>query len=175
MLKPQDVVILCKLITINHVDWQFRELAKMTGISLSEVHESIKRSAYSSLFSSARKRVNTNAFEEFIIHGLKYTFPYELVSISRGIPTAYSAPPLKDRIVYEENDIYVWPFAEGEERGIGLKPLYPSVPLIVLKDRKLYEILSLIETLRIGKAREINIAKEEFHQRIRHYNEAYSI
>ena len=41
---------------------------------------------------------------------------------------------------------------------MSLCPLYPSVPLACLRDARLYQMLSLIDALRAGAARERELA-----------------
>lgn len=81
-----------------------------------------------------------------------------------GIPTAHSAPPLKDIISSGEN--YVCPFGKGTVRGQSVTTLYSSVTKAVQNDLKLYELLVLIEALRVGRAREKEIAIKELRARI---------
>ena len=55
---------------------------------------------------------------------------------------------------------FVWPHPNGSVRGIGVEPLHPSVPFAAMQDEKLYEMLALFDALRVGKARERNMAME---------------
>lgn len=80
--------------------------------------------------------------------------------MTRGMPTAYAAPPLSDLIHAGLDPIPVWPDAEGEVRGELFKPLFRFAPAAARADSKLYECLSLIDALRGGRARERNLAKE---------------
>ena len=43
---------------------------------------------------------------------------------------------------------------------MGVEPLHPSVPFAAMQDGKLYELLALFDALRVGKARERNMATE---------------
>ena len=56
--------------------------------------------------------------------------------------------------------IPVWPYGSGEERGAALDPLYPSVPKSVTKypDPLFYGLLTLLDAIRAGRAREKQIA-----------------
>jgi hypothetical protein len=45
-------------------------------------------------------------------------------------------------------------------------PLYPTVPRIVEHEPVLYEWLVIVDTLRLGKARERSIAIEELEKRL---------
>ena len=60
----------------------------------------------------------------------------------------------------------VWPHAEGPVRGIALIPLYPSVPAAALRNPALYENLALFDALRMGRARERNLATTFFEERL---------
>lgn len=64
-------------------------------------------------------------------------------------------------IAHDRNNLFVWPDAVGQNQGIGLTPLYKTVPQAVRTDPDLYECLALIDTLRIGSVREKNIAVDE--------------
>jgi hypothetical protein len=47
-----------------------------------------------------------------------------------------------------------------------IEPLHPAAPKACLKDSKLYEYLALCDALRVGKAREKNLAMVEFKKRL---------
>jgi hypothetical protein len=63
---------------------------------------------------------------------------------------------------------FVWPWAKGNVRGHSIIPLYSSVPEAARQDDKLYELLALVDALRIGRAREKNLAINELKKRILH-------
>ena len=96
------------------------------------------------------------ACEEFFIYGLKYVFPARLGDISRGIPASYCGPSLKSEIIAGNDPIPIWPYGEGNERGVALMPLYHSVPESVSKypDPLFYDMLTLFDAIRSGRARE---------------------
>jgi hypothetical protein len=114
-----------------------------------------------------KDRPNISALEEFLIHGLKYAFPAEHSGVTRGVPTSYAAEPLKSEISSPDELPPVWPWPEGDTRGVGLEPLYKKVPQAALRDRKLYELLSLVDAIRDGRARERKIAEQELVQRLK--------
>jgi len=80
------------------------------------------------------------------------------------MPTAHSSSPLIELI--QSQEIFVWPDALGEQRGQSILPLYPGVVNAAKLDTKLYELLSLTDAIRIGKARERNLAMEQLKNRI---------
>jgi hypothetical protein len=51
-------------------------------------------------------------------------------------------------------------------KGQSIIPLFPSVAEAVQNDVLLYELLALVDALRVGRAREREIALEELKKRI---------
>ena len=95
---------------------------------------------------------------DFLRYGLRYVYPEQPSSLVRGVPTSHSAPPLNEFIQSEQN--FVWPYAKGTVRGFAIQPLHPNVPKACLQDPKLHELLAMTDALRLGKARERNLAIE---------------
>ena len=85
-----------------------------------------------------------------------------------SIATAHSAPPVKEHIA-EGNEHYVWAYYKGTKRGNTIVPLYAKIPKIVENQPELYEFLTIIDTLRIGKKREMEIAINELDKRLNAY------
>jgi len=167
-MRPQDILVLAKLSVQGNKPSRVLDLAYELGLSQSEVSMALERCRRAGLLDPEKRKPLPSAFREFLLYGLKYVFPGELGSVVRGVPTAHSAPPLLKRIVSSRKDLeqYVWPSAEGKARGIAVEPLYPSVPLAASRDPKLYEILALIDAIRLGRAREQKIAVDELDRRL---------
>ena len=165
MLKPQDIVVLLKVYGLKG-EWTYSELAHCLKMSSSEVHAALKRCATSGLYNDKRRRVVKPALAEFLVHGLKYVFPTSPGALVRGMPTAHSAQPLKDLLVTSDRDVYVWAFGSGKVKGQEIKPLYHSVPEAVSQDPQLYEMLCLVDGLRVGKVRERELAASELRKRL---------
>lgn len=163
-MRPQDIVILLKIIAINNDKWRNIDLAYSLKISPSEISEALNRCMISGLINKEKRMIHLNSLSEFLIYGLKYVFPAEPGAVVRGIETAHSASPIKDRIS-SGNDVYVWPFSRGKKRGQAIEPLYRSVPEIVLDDIPFYELMVIADTIRIGRVRERLIAIEELKKR----------
>ncbi|MEO0473029.1 MAG: hypothetical protein AAF206_25670 [Bacteroidota bacterium] len=163
-MRPQDVVILLKIVLLGETPWRYSDIAASLNISQSEVAEALNRSKQARLVDASKKKVFKNSFLEFINFGLKYVFPVQPGAVVRGIPTAHSAPPLSGMILSEE--VYVWPSSMGNMRGQSINPLYPSVIQAIRKDPQLYEMLALLDAVRVGRAREQKIAMEELSKRI---------
>ena len=188
MLKPQDIVILLKMISImssskgeSSEALSQNKLALHLCLSVSEVHAGLSRLMMSGLLGvvhhesipahAARRQsfipIKT-ACEECLIYGVKYFFPVKFGPYTRGIATSYAAPIFKNKIKVGEDPIPVWPYAEGEVRGLALEPLYRSVPKSVIQypDKLFYELLTLIDAMRGARARERDIAIKLLKERI---------
>ena len=170
MMKPQDIVILLKKMTASGQHLSCRKLAESLGMSVSSVSESLERCRNVQLIDRNKKRVNTMALQEFLIHGLQYVFPAVTGRVVRGVPAYISASPLKEQIS-NSRESYVWHYTKGNARGQQIEPLYPSVPGAVLQDEELYQLLVIADTLRLGRAREREIAIEELTKHINRYVE----
>ncbi len=164
-MRPQDIVVLLKIIALKHDNWKNSDLAYSLKISPSEISEVLNRCKIAGLIDSKKRKVHVNSFKEFLIYGLKYVFPAEPGSVLRGIPTAHSASPINENIS-SSGDIYVWPYAKGKKRGQALAPLYKTLPATVQDDKLFYELLVIIDTIRVGRAREIQIAIKELEKRL---------
>jgi hypothetical protein len=163
-MRPQDVPILLKIVSNNKrgEEWQMKHLAFYLGISQSEVSESLNRSMEAGLIDESKKLVNRIALLEFLIHGIKYVFPQKPGAITRGLKTAHSAPPLDKKISSEMK--YVWPDASGQDKGQAIQPLYSSLVQACRSDDYLYQFLALVDVMRVGKAREQELARKELEK-----------
>jgi DNA-binding Lrp family transcriptional regulator len=168
-LKPQDIVVALKLCTYSDVRPPISIIANDLSLSPSEVHGAIGRLRKSRLLHgpNLKDRPNISALEEFLVHGLKYAFPAEHGEVTRGIPTSFAAEPLKSEVLMSNDLPPVWPWNEGNTRGVGLEPLYKSVPKAALRDSKLYQLLALVDAIRDGRARERKIAERDLARRLR--------
>ncbi len=163
-MRPQDIVVLLKIIASNDMSWLQVPMASELGLAQSEMSRSIARSKVAGLLDTKGREVRRLALLDFIQYGLPYAFPQRPGPIVRGVPTAHSALPLKDQIQSEEN--FVWPYAKGKTKGQAVKPLYRSVPEAVQRDPLLHELLALVDSVRLGNTREKKLAMHELRKRI---------
>ena len=172
VLKPQDILILLKFVTLGKQDWSYHTLAVELGMSPSEVHGSIKRSLSANLAFQVNDRIkpNINNLYEFLIHGLKYVYVPDRGGMTRGIPTSYAGSPLNATLAQSSEPPPVWPNPDGNVRGEAFSPLYKSVPKAIRKDKQLYELLVLVDAIRGGRAREREIAIKEIKKRLKRYS-----
>jgi hypothetical protein len=158
-MRPLDVVILLKIVCLDSKLWQYRDLSSQLYISVSEVSESLSRSHIAGLIDESKKKVRVNNLVEFIEFGLPYVFPAVPGQIVTGVPTAYSNPFYKAHFLGSVD--YVWKDEQGTMRGLSIEPLHKGVTKAVLKDEVLYKLLSGIDILRVGRAREKKMALEQ--------------
>lgn len=170
-LKPQDLIVALKL-AVSSTLASYAGLAASLGLNASEVHTAVQRAvqaqllvdtAHDALAKNSRLgniRVHRQNLLEFVLHGAKYAFPAEITSITVGVPTSHSAP-VYNGVFAPGSDDWVWPYAQGTHKGVGLVPLHPCVPTACLADAQLYTALALLDALRVGRARERRIALDK--------------
>ncbi len=164
-IKPQDLLVLLKIIALRNSRWRTIDLANQLFISQSEISEALYRNRIARLVDDSKRNVNKGSLLEFLEHGVKYVFPQRPGAIARGIPTAHSATPLST-MVQSGGTIYVWPDVEGMVRGETIEPLYPTVPKAAKIDERFYEMVALADAIRIGRPREVKLATDELRKRI---------
>ncbi len=163
-MRPHDILILLKIAALKDKPWQAKDLARSLQISASEVSESLHRSQLAQLIAADKKQLMKNNLLDFIESGLRYVFPAEPGAVQRGLATAISGPPLNKQFAAEVG--FVWPWAEGKERGQAIAPLHPGVAQACLQDPVLYEMLTLVDAIRLNRARERQAALAELRKRI---------
>lgn len=163
-MRPQDIVILLKLVSLKDKPWQYRDLSADLFIPLSEISASIQRSGKAGLYNTEDRNVNRLALMEFIQFGLKYVFPISPGTMITGLGTAHSHPYYKK--FFQAEMQYAWPDEKGDIRGLLIEPLHPNVHKAIKKDEMLYKMLAGIDILRVGKVREQKKAIDELKKAI---------
>jgi hypothetical protein len=135
-------------------------------MSASEVHAAVRRLVEARLVDPETKKVRLAALRNFLVHGVPYAFPVDPKEVTRGMPTAWAAPVMSGMISSSEQLPPVWPDPEGRVQGVSVQPLYSSVPGAARRDPELYNLLALVDALRIGRAREREFAEKEIGQRL---------
>lgn len=166
MLKQQDILILLKVVTYKGASFVMKDVALALKISPSQVTESLERCKNCGLIDATKQKVQKLALQELLVHGIKYVFPAVLGRRVRGIPTAHYASPMKELIVASDNDMLVWPHPRGNHKGFSITPLYRTVPDVVQDDEELYQLLAIVDCLRMGRTREVELAKKELEKRL---------
>lgn len=168
-LKPQDLAVLFKLVTLRgSARVPYAMLAKQLRLSPFEAHAAVQRLMAARLVveMGGELRPVMVAVRSFVLHGAPYCFPPVRGEITIGFPTAYAVPPLKDMVLFADEMPPVWPHPEGTVRGASLLPLYEKLPLVVNEDPVLYELLALFDALRVGQARERELASKLLEERL---------
>ena len=169
ILKPFDFVLAVKVAVSNGPDFRMALLAEEFGVSLSTIHESLKRAEAARMLSRSTGplRAIRVALQEFAVHGLKYAFPAAAGRAARGVATAIGAPVLAKHFAAGGSPVPVWPTPDGTTYGFEIVPLHPSVPQAALRDQALYDVLALVDAIRVGAAREREIAVKELQAQLR--------
>lgn len=154
----------------------FSALAKSTGRSIGEVHNAISRLQAARIVMRARRAIVVEPLLRFIQWGVPYSFPPVIGGMALGVETARlnwseaetssvlgtgTANPARSR-----TSEYVWPSAEGETRGQALAPLYTFAPRLARTNSELCLILSRVDLIRIGGAREGSAAIDAIAEQI---------
>jgi DNA-binding Lrp family transcriptional regulator len=165
-LQPLDVPVALAL--LGHPRSTYPDISRRLHISLSTAHAAVKRLQSAGLVArfGGRLRVDRTGLEEFLVHGGRYAFPAQRERKKRGVPTAHAAPVLThDRDADVEP--VVWPSSRGSVIGAAITPLIPSAPIIAEESRELYDLLALVDALRVGTARDREAAKTLLARRLR--------
>jgi hypothetical protein len=168
-LKPQDLAVLLRLSLEAEAMPTYAALGLELGLAASKVHASLVRAQQAQLVfkdAAGKPSLIHEALRQFVLFGARYAFPAVRGEVTRGLPTLYAAPPLKDKIIQPNEPPPVWPDKNGSVRGTALYPLYPNVPYAAQRNPALYELLVLFDALRAGSARERNLAQAMLSERL---------
>ena len=162
MLSSIDIAV-CVIIA-EHPGAKFEWLSQELGVSVSKAFGAVGRLTKAGLMLPQGRRVDRLALLEFLEHGMRYVFPAEPGQIKRGVPTAHSGPILS-REIDDGGEVYVWPAPNGSARGREILPLVPKASELPTRSPNAYEALSLVDALRVGRARERKLASRALRQR----------
>jgi hypothetical protein len=157
VLKPQDLLV-CLHLAFD-AEPGYARIVESLHMPLSTAHRAVQRATAAKLLDTNTQVIRANLLE-LLVHGVRYVFYPELGSSSRGVPTGAAAPGLRDRVTASTENSPVWPHPKGRARGHILAPLHPSVPDIALENSSLHTALASIDLIRIGSAREREVAAE---------------
>lgn len=157
-LRPQDIAILTGICRVRDTPWKDKDIADRWGVSRGEMSRILKRATLAGLYFPDLRSPYRAALLSFLRHGLPFAFPSPLGRLTMGLPTSHAALPLSEHI--HATEAYVWPLAEGKVRGIAVAPLYPGAVNAALGNEEVHALLSLLDGLRVGRARERTLAME---------------
>ena len=157
-MRPLDLAVALGLTTSRGESRStFSQLGVALGLSASTVHDSLQRLQAAGLVRDGTREPNRRALRDFVVHGARHVFPPSLGREMRGVPTAHAGPVL--RKLFGDAQPLVWPDADGPSRGTAMAPLYPNAVHLPATDPELYNVLTLVDALRVGQARERNAAR----------------
>lgn len=166
MLGPVDVLVLLKLIAKGDEPWTQMQIASELSLSQSVVNRSLKNADRMGLYWPAKKRVNGRSLGDALIHGARYFLAPTLGSEVRGLGTAWVVPPLSNELASADAMPPVWKDPMGDRRGMEIQPLHSNVPSAVRVDDRLYQLLALLDAIRIGGSRERSVASRLLKARL---------
>ena len=161
-LRPSDLVVACQLAITPAA--QFLQLARATGLSAGECHNAVRRLRLAHIILADERRPSSEILHQFLVHGAPFAFPAVLGTPTIGVSTAHSSPAF--RAIVEATERFVWPHADGTARGQSLIPLFPGAPELPGRNQPLYELLTIIDALRVGTTRVGKVAAELLTERL---------
>lgn len=166
VLKPQDLAIALKFVSIRDQWLPYAELGQSMYLSRFEAHAAVQRLIAARLFyqSENKPRPIMQSLRQFIVYGAAFAYPAVRGEMTIGFPTAHGVSPLKELLASSSEPVPVWPHPRGKVRGMALLPLYEKLPLAAMEDEGLYELLALFDALRTGQVRERELAKKHLEE-----------
>ena len=163
MLRPQDILISCKLFALGEAEWPLRKLAGSLSISIGEVHGAMERGKAAGVLGTPRGKINVARRKFFELVSVAVPQVYYAIrgSVELGVPAAMHAEPLKGVFPRDGRPIpLVWVSDLGTVKGESLLPLYSTVPRAVQHDPTLHRLLALIDVVRVGDAKDRKLATD---------------
>jgi hypothetical protein len=151
MLRPQDVLVACKIFTFGDEEWTYSRLGGALEISAGEAHNAVGRGLLSGLMTTSRRKtaVSRKKLFDLLTVSVPQVFYAVRGAMCLGVPTSMWAKSLSGKFEKGKDDVpLVWPHPSGPVRGEGLAPIYPTVPKAVQHDSLLYEMLALADVVR---------------------------
>lgn len=168
-LRPGDVAVALQL-AIEPGN-TLAIMAELTGRSIGEIHNAVRRLTASGLIEAETRRVYRDPLLRFVRWGVPHAFPVTLGGPATGIPTGWDAPGARDdpalAVGRSELVSYVWPAATGASRGIALQPLYPIAPEVAERNPRLWLAMAMVDAIRLGGAREGDAAARKLDLAVR--------
>jgi hypothetical protein len=162
VLRPADVGVAVSLVEYPRASYD--QLHDVLGISRSNAHAAVRRLRLAGLVRQDERVVVRSNLLEFLVHGVRYTFPGLLGASAKGVATSHAGPILSHDIVAE--DAVVWPSAKGSVVGPSLPPLVPKAAELPERSPNVYALMTLVDALRVGRIRERRLAAERLWARV---------
>ncbi len=159
-LQPEDLAFAyaaawrCR----QYGDWERERVSEDIGLSDPMAQASVARLREASIVRD--RSINLIALSE-LLPTLRYLAPLheQRQERVRGLPTGYASPALGHQIRYEVPQ--VWKSSRGDAIGIPVTPLYENLPSKLGEKTGLYDVFTLLDAVRTGRAREVRLATEK--------------
>jgi len=156
-LRPSDLAVVLSLsILRDGAKVTLSQLGKILGLSSSTTFEAVQRLQRAGLLRPGTREPNRHALRNFLEHGVRHAFPPALGREVRGVPTAHAGPELSQQ--FDSVRPLVWPDPNRSVRGTALTPLFPQATNLPERAPAIYNALTLVDALRVGRARERSAA-----------------
>jgi hypothetical protein len=162
-LQPADLLVAAKLAVSVEPSPSVRELAaELPGMSKSAVAKSLQRLRALDLVKDdgSQRRVNRLALRDLFEHAIQWLAPARVGEFELGLPTARSSDAIAGKLAGDDDPV-VMPLAHGPVRGRAVAPIHPDAPRAAARDPKLLRLLAIVDSFRIGGAREREVARGE--------------
>ncbi len=161
-LLPIDLLVVLKLATTVRAMASVRSLEQELGLSKSAAANSLHRLRELDLVKDSPdgRRVNKLLLRDLLEHAVRWIAPARVGEFELGLPTAHAAEPLIGKLAGDEDPVVI-PLPHGPVRGRAVSPLHPLAPAAAAKDPKLHRLLAVVDALRIGRARDRQLASAE--------------
>ena len=170
MLRPQDVLLACKLFSLNGRDWTLNGMAEDLGFSVGGIYNCLDRTNQSQLTVSIKGQdiiVSKKHLFETLAFAVPRVFYAVRGGLETGMPTGLHVGDLREKFIFIEGSIpLIWPGEIGDVKGESLQPIYPTVPKVAQRDKVLYELLALADIVRVGDPKNKKLAISVLEKRI---------
>ncbi len=98
LLKPQDVAVALQLAISDPGGWTYAGVGQGLFLSAAEVHNAVRRAVQAGLLVRIGRQApapSRHNLLEFLVHGVRYSFPPDLGGSTRGFPTGHAAPAFR--------------------------------------------------------------------------------
>jgi hypothetical protein len=161
-LRPSDIVVAVQLAITPAAP--FKVISESTAISTGECHNAVRRLGLARLLLPDERRPSADVLHEFLVCGVPFAFPPTRGPSAPGVATAHASPAFRG--IVESPEVIVWAHADGPVRGESLVPIYPAAPTLPALNPALYELLTIIDALRVGTTRLRKVAGELLASRL---------
>jgi biotin operon repressor len=167
-LLPIDLLVAMKLAAHEGEPTSVRLLEDELGLSKSAVANSLQRLRELDLVKDGPahgRRVNKLLLRDCLENAARWIAPASVGDFELGLPTAHATESFARKLRGDEDPV-VMPLPHGPLRGRAVTPIHALAPAAAARDPKLYRLLAIVDALRIGRARDRQLAVAELRARL---------